>query len=288
MKRREFLATGAVATLGLGFNAPKVGVAQAPGGRKIARGKATTTRLFKSPGMYPNALAVAPEGLWIAQLKLSAQQAKNLGEPVPPDRDEAAWLVDWNGKLLKTIIAHSRTTSGLAYGNNCIWMGANSDPQGFFQIDMESKELRHLQIPLGQPENGGGCHGAQWHNGKLWIASNRMRGNLRVDPVTWTPELFLPIYTTPEQPSWHDLTFDKDGFLWQINGNDSASVGANSTGLVKYDPESGQVVQLVDFEPAQCDPHGLEYHDGAFISCDPGWRDLGSPYSGWVFRIDIA
>ena len=46
------------------------------------------------------------------------------------DRDESAWLVDWNGKLLKTLNTHSRNTSGMAYGDGCVWMGA------IFQIDI--------------------------------------------------------------------------------------------------------------------------------------------------------
>ena len=59
--------------------------------------------------------------------------------PVLPDPDEAAWLVDWSGKLVKTVITHSRNTSGMAYGNGCVWMGANADPYGIFQVDMNSK-----------------------------------------------------------------------------------------------------------------------------------------------------
>src|SRR6185369_5733057 len=100
---------------------------------------AKTTRLFKSPGMYPNALAVmtdGPGGLWIGQQKVTSQSAQTYQLPLDPDPNEAAWLVDWNGKLLKTVTTHSRNTSGIAYGNGCVWMGANGDPFGIFQVDM--------------------------------------------------------------------------------------------------------------------------------------------------------
>ena len=69
--------------------------------------------MFKSPGLYPNALAVmtdGPGGLWIGQQKVSASSAKTYNLPVDKDPDEAAWLVDWNGKLLKTVLTHSRNT----------------------------------------------------------------------------------------------------------------------------------------------------------------------------------
>jgi len=269
-------------------------LAQRPGMRgrhPIPHRMAKTTKLFKAPALYPNGLAVSSQGLWIAQQKLSVEQATIWHEPVPTNRDEAAWLVDWEGKLLKTVMTQSRNTSGMAYGNGCIWMGANTEPQGMFQTDMDSKLVRHLQIPLGPADNGGGCHGAQWHDGKLWIVANRIRGILRVDPETWKPEFLIPIHTTPELPRWHDITFDNDGFLWQINGNDSTSFAAGRPGLIKYDPATGAVLETVEFVPGSCDPHGLENHDGVLIGCDagvhPGWHDNESPSSGYVFRIDL-
>ena len=144
---------------------------------------------------------------------------------------------------------------------------------------------------LGSPNNGGGCHGAQWHDGKLWVVANRTRGDLRVDPVTWAPEFIIPIYTTDEFKRWHDITFDDQGYLWQINGNDSFNYADGKPGLIKYHASTGEVLELVEFEPGSCDPHGLEFHDGALISCDagvhPGWKDLDSPSSGWIFRIDL-
>ena len=199
--------------------------------------------------------------------------------------------MDWNGKLLKTVMTRSRNTSGIAYGLGCVWMAANTNPEGFFQTDMDSRLVRHLQIPLGLPDDGGGSHGAQWHGAKLWIVANRMYGILRVDPATWMPEYFIPIYTTDELKRWHDIAFDDQGFLWQVNGNDSFRYEDGKPGLIKYDAKTGQVLELVNFVPGSCDPHGLEFHDGALISCDagvhPGRKDMASPSSGYIFRIDL-
>jgi len=40
------------------------------------------------------------------------------------------------------------------------------------------------------------------------------------------------------------------------------------------------------------DPHGLEFHNGALISCDagihPGWPNYDSPSNGWIFKIEMA
>src|SRR5437762_902172 len=131
IKRREFLAAGlglTVASMGTAFaqqggssaDRPRGGSDGGGRGRGVTQRKsAKTTRMFKSPGLYPNALAVmtdAPGGLWIGQQKVSAQSARTYSLPPDNDPDEAAWLVDWNGKLLKTITTHSRNTSGMAYG----------------------------------------------------------------------------------------------------------------------------------------------------------------------------
>src|ERR1700741_3156447 len=124
--RREFL--GAV---GAGLAGVRIAGAEQGGQPAAARPalpvrKVKTTVLFKSPEGYPNALAVAPEGLWIGEQK-----------------SDHACLVDWNGALRKTVTTESKNTSGMAVGGGSIWMGANAAPNGIFQTDMESKTIAH-------------------------------------------------------------------------------------------------------------------------------------------------
>jgi hypothetical protein len=250
--------------------------------------------MFKSPGLYPNALAVmtdGPGGLWIGQQKVTPQSAQTYQLPLEADRDEMAWLVDWNGKLLETVRTHSSNTSGMAYGNNCVWMGANADPYGIFQVDMSSNQVSHRQIPLSVDGNGGGCHGVKWQNGKLWIAALRLGGILRVDPTTWVPEALIRV-SSEEKPRLHDVAFDDEGNIWVVTGNNSRSYAEGKAGLNKYDRKTGQLLMTVDFQPGSCDPHGLVWHDGRLISCDagihPGWKGLESPSSGYIFSIEIV
>jgi hypothetical protein len=295
--KREFLAAGTGLGLGLGISsafaqgAPAAAAAPRPR-RQVPHRMAKTTKLFKSPPGFPNALAVAPEGLWIGQQKLSGASAAQYHLPDPTDLTEHAWLVDWNGKLLKTVATQSRNTSGMAYGDGYVWMMANETPEGAFQVDMNSKQISHRQIPLGIGSDGGGCHGAQWHDGKLWIVANRLHSLMRVDPKTWTPEVMIPINTPEDRSRYHDITFDNDGNIWQVTGNDSKSYAEGKPGLVKYDGKTGAVLMTVDFEPGSCDPHGLENHNGTLVSCDagihPGWPNSDSPSSGYIFRIDLV
>jgi hypothetical protein len=295
MTKREFLAASAGAGLALlkaGSALAQETAAAAPrAGAKIPSRTAKTTKLFKGPPGFPNGIAVTPEGLWIGQQKESGRAAVTYHLPEPKDLSEAAWLVDWNGKLLKTVTTPSRNTSGLAVGGGYVWMGANAAPEGVFQVDMNSKLVSHRQIPLGPANDGGGCHGLFWHEGKLWIASLRLKGILRVDPTTWQPEFFIPFYAVEGRPRYHGIAWD-DGTIWLVTGNDSHSYAEGRAGLVRYDASDGKVLETADFAPGSADPHGLAMHDGAMISCDagihPGWPANDSPTSGWIFKIELV
>jgi hypothetical protein len=261
--RRAFLGSVGAACLGT-----RAAVAQAPAASQSAPAiparRVMTKPLFKSPEGYPNAIAVAPDGLWIAEQKT-----------------DNAHLVDWNGKVLKTVRTESKNTSGMGFGGGFIWMAANAAPQGVFQTDLTSKTISHRQIPLGPYENGGGCHGVEYVNGKLWIAALRLRGILRVDATTWQPEFLIP-YSVPRA---HGVACDRDA-IWMVTGNEQGA------GLIKYDAATGRTLETAQFGENDCDPHGLAWHNGVLYSCDagihPGWPENKSPTHGYIFRIDFV
>ena len=55
--------------------APKKAMAYGPQRRTTPHGMVKTTKLFQSPPGFANALAIAPEGLWIGQQKVSGPHA---------------------------------------------------------------------------------------------------------------------------------------------------------------------------------------------------------------------
>jgi len=241
--RRAFLGSVGIGVLSSRFGrAQSAAPAQLPAPVPVRRIKSTT--LFKSPEGYPNAIAVAPEGLWIAEQKT-----------------DNAHLVDWNGKVLKTVKTESKNTSGMGFGDGCIWMAANADPQGIFQTDMNSRTISHRQIPLGPHGNGGGCHGVEYVNGKLWIAALRLRGILRVDAKTWEPEFLIP-YAVPRA---HGVAVDGKA-IWMVTGSDRGA------GLIKYDAETGRTL-----ETAQFGWLGQWYGPGAMRSNITGWLKAPVP-----------
>ena len=290
LNKRELLF--GAAGFGLALTAKGLaGVARAAEGpaKAIPHRKLKTTKLFKSPEGFPNCLAIAPEGLWIAEQKPSGANAVYYHAPEPKDLHEKVWLTDWNGKVLKTVSTECRNTSGMAFGGGFIWSCANETPNGVYQTDLNSKLISHRQIPLGPAKDGGGCHGAMYQDGKLWLACLRLRGILRVDPTTWTPEFLIP-YSTPRA---HGIAWDSNGgAIWLITGQESTGYANGQAGLAKYDAATGALLETAEFEPGSCDPHGLVMHDGALISCDagvhPNWPLNDSPHQGWIFQIDFA
>ena len=289
--KRDLLGAGLGLSLAFACGAAPVSAAPAAAGPRpgpdIPHRRVKTTPLFKAPPGFPNAIAVAPEGLWIAEQKLSGAIATVYHLPEPADLSEKCWLVDWNGKILKTVTTPSRNTSGMAYGDGFIWMCANAPPEGVYQIDMDSRVIGHRQIPLGPPQDGGGCHGATWHKGKLWIVANRLRGILRVDPYSWQPEFMIPFSVA----RWHGIAFEGDDAIWMITGDMSRRYSEGKPGLMKFDATTGRVLETAEFVPGSADPHGLAMHDGVLISCDagihPDWPNNDSPFTGSIFRIEF-
>src|SRR3978361_1746101 len=100
LKKRDFM-TGRLAA-GMATGAAAAALAQVPApanglnpSREIPHGMMKTTRMFKYPKGYGNGLAVAPEGLWIAEQKLSGDGAKRYGLREPAGFREDALLEGW-------------------------------------------------------------------------------------------------------------------------------------------------------------------------------------------------
>ena len=307
MRKREFLA-GLGLMAGTGFalaQQEKGGALVYPKGKdlgavppearkQVPNRKVTTKNLFKVPDAYPNGIAITEDGIWVAE-----QKAAGYGQSGRHEQ-EAAWLFDWNGKKLKTVLTNSYNTSGFAFGQGHVWMGANGGPEGIYEVALDGKEVSHRQIPLGGA-NGGGSHGLLYQNGKLWIVANRLKGILKVDPRTWEPEFMIPITTA----RWHGIAWDDTvpgGAIWMVTGSSDINryVMQNgklhhttTCGLMKYSATTGQLLETAEFEDGTADAHGLAMWKGKLYSCDagvgpPGFEGTGSPSAGYVFEINFV
>ena len=300
--KREFLGlgiglgAGLIATGAMAQDAPRAPRGRAPTPHRTA----TTTVLFQAPkGRFINGVASSPDGLWLAEQKDGFgpnSQYKNAdGSPAPVNTDlaESVWLVDdKTGAVKKTFTTQGHNVSGFAVGGGSLWQGNNQGGHsGVVQTTMDGKFVGVRQVPFGPKEDGGGIHGVDWHDGKLWIAALRLRAAIRVDPVTWQTDLILPFPQGFDR--FHGCAYDaSNDTLLVVTGNNSNGHLTGKAGIARLDAKTGNMVEVIDFAPNTCDPHGLTFHQGKLISCDaglhPGWAINDSPTTGAIFQINIV
>ena len=231
--------------------------------------QAKVAKLFKSPDGHPNGLETAKEGLWI-------------GEQVTDN----AYLVDWNGKVLRKVATESSNTSGIAFGMGSLWLAANGkatrrppkptdEPVGaVVEVDPNTgKTLSRHPIP------GGGVHGLEFVKDTLWITSLKIQKLSQVNPKTWQLIHQIPVHLGRA----HGLAWDKGGAIWCVHSNDRV--------IHKLNARDGRILEVIRLSKDAPDPHGMCLYKGHLYYCDAGFAPGGtvttSPSAGYVCRIDL-
>lgn len=260
MHRRQFITAGGLAALSLrGY-----GATDAP------TRAAKVVRLFKSPEGHPNGLETTDEGFWI-------------GEQIT----DRAHLVSFEGKLIRSVDTESSNTSGIAYGGGYLWMAANGKAVGrpakptdattgeVVQVDAKNgKTVSRHPIP-----GGGGVHGLEFAGGKLWLTSLKIQKLSQVDPKTFHLLHQIPVHLGRA----HGLAWDPPG-IWVMHSTDRV--------VHKLDAKDGRILQVITLSKDDPDPHGMCMYQGHLYYCDagiaPAGKDNGSPYAGYICRIDLG
>ncbi len=257
-------------------------------GPPIPQRRASTTPKFRVPHGYPNALGATPDGFWVAEQRFDSA----------PER---LWLLDWDGHVQRTITSAAKDTSGVAFGDGKLWICADdTDNPGVFVTAPDGRSIEQRQIPLGPASKAGGCHGATWSDGHLWVTANRPRAILKIDPAAWTVDYLIPFGLPVGLTRYHGCAVLGDS-MFMVSGDESKTYAEGGTNLIRYDLATGVIREIYDFAPGSCDPHGLMAHDGKLYGCDsgfhPGWKrhydvaGLGlrtSPTAGWIFTIELG
>ncbi len=267
MTRREFSAVGgtSLATLVGAWKA----AADDAGSYPIQRRKKVEI-LFQSPDGHPNGLEAMPDGLWV-------------GEQIT----DRACLLDWEtGRPLAKYETQSSNTSGIAAGDGFVFMGANGPPilrprrphditQGGRIVKLDSKTGKH--VVNYQTPTGGGLHGLLWAKDSLWITQFRPLKIVKADADLNTFHDFdLPL----GRP--HGMGWDGE-HLWCMFSNDYRAL--------KFDIRTGRVLEGVQLDRSDPDPHGMTWWNGALYYCDagiaPGHKDNLSKHAGAICRIQL-
>ncbi len=237
---------------------------------KVPTRQAKVVKLFRAPEPHPNGLETSREGLWIAD-----------------QVTDRAHLVDWSGKLLRTVETESSNTSGIAFGGGFLWMAANgaathrpakptdAKPGGGEVIKVDpatGKTLARYPIP-----GGGGVHGLEFADGKLWLTSLKIQKLSQVDPADFRLLHQIPVHLSRA----HGLAWDR-GAIWCMHSNDRV--------IHKLDARDGRLLVVIALTKDDPDPHGMCLYRGHLYYCDagiaPGGKDTGSAGAGYVCRID--
>lgn len=225
--------------------------------------------LWRSPDAYPNALEATDDGLWVGE------QITNV-----------AYLLDWEtGKVLRKVPTESTNTSGMAFGGGFLWMAANGPAlrRETRPTDAKTGAILKVDPQTGQTlerhpvPGGGGVHGLNWANNSLWITTLRQKSLTQVDPD------FKVLHSIPVTLGRaHGLAWDRDS-IWCMFSNDFV--------IHRLYSKDGRILEAIQLDKSDPDPHGMTLHKGTFYYTDagiaPGGGDNGSRYAGYICRLHL-
>jgi hypothetical protein len=266
MTRRNFsLALGAAGLTG-GISS----AAAIDGNNYPIRRRRKVEILFQSPEGHPNGLEATEDGLWVAE-----------------QISDRAHLLDWEtGKSLVAYETQSSNTSGIAAGNGLVFMGANGPGKlrprrphdvvkGGRIVKLDAKTGKHIQNF--QTPSGGGLHGLLWAKDFLWVTQFNPGKILKADADA---NVFHD-FDTPLSRA-HGLGWDGE-FIWCMFSNDYR--------ILRFDIKSGRVIEAIQLDSSDPDPHGMTWWNGNLYYCDagiaPGFEDSKSKHAGAICRIHV-
>lgn len=215
------------------------------------------------PATMPNGLQASPEGLWVID-----------------QATEEIHLLDSDLRPIRTIPTPAENASGLTIGDGYFWIGSNAPAQARYprRTDTGAPAILKCDMRTGcvvaryPTPDGGGIHGLEWVEGLLWITCFRPKGMKLVDPRTF--KVLRNIDVPYDRP--HGLAWDGEG-MWMSH-----------TGLkliVKYNVETGEEMDRIQYPADGPAPHGLTIWNGDLWSCDANWPSPVHPQGPSFSRI---
>ena len=168
-----------------------------------------------------------------------------------------------DGKLLRSFDTEGENLSGIAYGDDSLWLASNSSP---LHRDRKPTDTGISRIIRADPETGrtldefpipggGGAHGIEWIPHGIWMTTLRWQTLTLVDLQSHDEKRPIPV---PETRA-HGLAADGRA-IWCVHT--SARI------IVKLDAETGGELDRITVPAEEFEPHGLTLVDGRLWSCD--------------------
>jgi hypothetical protein len=100
-----------------------------------------------------------------------------------------------------------------------------------------------------------GSHGLEWKDGKLWTVVPPAKKAYQLDPKTFAILTSWP--TAGDRP--HGIGWE-GRYLWAADTNMNA--------FHKYDPTTGEVLDMIQLKDTDALPHGMTIWQGEMYYCD--------------------
>ena len=216
------------------------------------------------PGEQVNGLEAVPEGLWLCD-----------------QRDNCAYLVDYQGRVLRTFPTPARNASGITFGAGSVWIGSNTRPWLIFRHDPETGPLPRLPDAVGRgwraraavasvasdehvpsaaalgPElhptaPAGRANAGPGASGTLWVS--RPSGH-RIEHIdAETGEVLGSIPFTPDR---------SHGLFWDSSDSTLTVAETNFGHIYRLEPRSGELLEEWQIEGPEV--HGFTRGDDGRI-----------------------
>jgi hypothetical protein len=236
--------------------------------------------IFKSPGPTPNGLQATPDGLWILDAG-----------------DNKIYLVQYDGKVIRSAQTEATVGSGITFGAECVWV-ANTPQRTILKIDpMTGQTIQKYPTPgagvqyrmAGDPPQrrsplqpapadgarGGGGQGAGRGRGQASPGESPGTG---ANGLEWQDgKVFMAV-----PPARQVFTVDGESWVVQSRfntlGNRAHGVGwegkylwvtdSNLNGFVKHDASTGEPLEKITVGEKDPLPHGMTIWQGGLWYCD--------------------
>jgi streptogramin lyase len=198
---------------------------------------------FRAPGEQVNGLEAVAEGLWLCD-----------------QRDNHCYLIDYDGRTIRSFPSPARNASGVTVGAGSVWVASNTRPSMVFRHDAQTG---HCTAYIVLSEEGG-VHGLQWRpyapgeqppappeskaelhptapagklnagpgaSGTLWVSRP---GAHRIEHIdAETGELLGTIHFEP--PRSH-------GMFWDDRDSTLSVAETNGGHILRFDPKSAELL----------------------------------------------